>query len=119
MIHDERFDDAILFELIFSIKASLFSKRGKLVSVTLDQPLDKLPAELEEFKPLLKQEGRQLDICLAPDETAMALLEKMSGIGLKALDIETRKSNLEDVFLGLTGKRPNGIALKGGLASAL
>ncbi len=84
---------------------------GKLVSVTLENPLDKIPAELDEFKPLLKNGGRQLDICMGPEETAMALLERMSGIGLKALDIETRKSNLEDVFLGLTGKRPKGNAV--------
>ncbi|NIQ96093.1 MAG: ABC transporter ATP-binding protein [Desulfuromonadales bacterium] len=81
---------------------------GKLVSISLEHPLEKIPAELEGFNPLLKADGRQLDICLAPEETAMALLERMSGIGLKALDVETRKSNLEDVFLGLTGKSANG-----------
>jgi ABC-2 type transport system ATP-binding protein len=80
---------------------------GKLVSITLENPLNEIPPELDEFKPLMKSDGHQLDVCLAPEETAMALLEKMGSIGLKALDIETRKSNLEDVFLGLTGKNSN------------
>ena len=76
---------------------------GKLVSIQLEETLDAPPQELDGYKPQLKESGYQINFCLAGEQTTIELLEKMNALGLTVKDVETRQSNLEDVFLGLTG----------------
>ena len=57
----------------------------------------------ESFNPQIKESGYQINFCLAGEQTTIELLEKMNALGLTVRDVETRQSNLEDVFLGLTG----------------
>lgn len=81
---------------------------GRLVSIQLDQSLSQPPKELDAYNPQLKEHGYQINFCLAGEQTTIELLEKMNGLGLTVKDVETRQSNLEDVFLSLTGTGKNG-----------
>jgi len=78
---------------------------GKLVSVQLEQSLPESPPELAAYNPRLKERGYQINFCLAGEQTTIELLNKMNALGLTVRDVETRQTNLEDVFLGLTGKK--------------
>jgi len=71
----------------------------------LDSPLQELPLALTEFRPKLKEDGRQLLLNLPAGESAGVLLNRVCELGLKIRDIETDQSGLEEVFLQLTGMK--------------
>ena len=71
----------------------------------LDRPLEKVPAELADYRPVLKNAGTELLLCLPAGVSAGDLLGKICGLGLEIRDIETDQSGLEEVFLQLTGMR--------------
>jgi len=89
--------------------ASLLRKLGgRQVEASLEQPLAKVPSELATFRPVLDAGGRMLRFALDEEESAVALLDRLRGLGLDVRDIETRPPNLEDVFLRLTGRNGHG-----------
>lgn len=69
----------------------------------LEVPLKEIPAGLESYRPKLKEDGRQLQLCIPSEERAGVLLAKICELGLNIRDIETDQSGLEEVFLQLTG----------------
>ena len=69
----------------------------------LDHPLVELPLTLTEYRPKLKDDGRQLVLNLPAGVSAGELLNRVCELGLKIRDIETDQSGLEEVFLQLTG----------------
>ncbi|NIQ96505.1 MAG: hypothetical protein GWN87_21665, partial [Desulfuromonadales bacterium] len=83
---------------------------NRLVSVDLEERLDAAPAELAAFNPHLKKSGSEISFSLNEQQTPVDLLERIRGLGLNPLDMETRPPNLEDVFLRLTGKKGGGNA---------
>jgi ABC-2 type transport system ATP-binding protein len=81
---------------------------GRQVEVNLAQPLTAVPTELAHFRPVLADDGNLLRCALDETDTAIALLARLTGLGLKVRDLETRPPNLEDVFLRLTGSHHHG-----------
>jgi len=71
----------------------------------LEAPLAEIPAALTAYRPKLKEDGRQLLLCLPAGESAGALLQDICGLGLQIKDFETDQSGLEEVFLQLTGMK--------------
>ena len=78
---------------------------NRQVRLWLEAPLAELPAGFEVYRPKLKEDGRELLLCLPAGESAGNLLQKICGIGLQIRDIETDQSGLEEVFLQLTGMK--------------
>lgn len=78
---------------------------GRQVTAQLDQQLSQVPGELDQFRPVLAEEGRTLRFALCEGETSIDLLDRMRGLGLAVIEMETRPPNLEDVFLRLTGRK--------------
>jgi ABC-2 type transport system ATP-binding protein len=90
-----------------STKSLLSRLGGRQVTTEFDRPIEKIPAELDSFRPVLMDEGRSLRFALAEGETTIDLLDQIRALGLVATEIETRPPNLEDVFLRLTGSKNN------------
>jgi ABC-2 type transport system ATP-binding protein len=51
-----------------------------------------------------KDQGQQLTIALSDGEHALSILNYLQGEGIQALHFATAKTNLEDIFLTLTGR---------------
>jgi ABC-2 type transport system ATP-binding protein len=71
----------------------------------LEQPLAEQPAELKNYSPQLKEDGRLLLLNLPAGESAGHLLNQICSLGLNISDIETDQSGLEEVFIQLTGMK--------------
>jgi len=70
----------------------------------LVDPLSEIPAGLENCQPQLKADGRMLLLNLPADANVGSILAQLcSHQRLKIRDIETDQSNLEEVFIQLTG----------------
>ena len=70
----------------------------------LVDPLSEIPAGLENCQPQLKADGRMLLLNLPADANVGSILTQLcSHQRLKIRDIETDQSNLEEVFIQLTG----------------
>jgi ABC-2 type transport system ATP-binding protein len=76
------------------------------LDVTLAEPLDTVPAGLGGVT--LENDGRTLRyVFQAEDDQAgiPALLRKLEAAGVAFTDLETHKSSLEDIFVGLVHER--------------
>ena len=86
-------------------KSALMKQLGKKqLTIELDQPMPALLPELAGCKLLLKDEGRTLVREFAGDEAqtgVAALLKRIGELGIGFRDVNTRKSSLEDIFVGL------------------
>ncbi len=71
--------------------------------IWLAQPLENVPAGLEECRPELKDDGRLLLLNLPKGGEVGQVLSQLCALKLPIRDIETDQSNLEDVFIQLTG----------------
>jgi ABC-2 type transport system ATP-binding protein len=78
---------------------------NRQVRLWLEQPLQEMPVGLEDYRPKLKEGGRELLLCLPAGESAGSLLKTICGLGLAIRDIETDQSGLEEVFIQLTGMK--------------
>lgn len=94
--------DLIALEQTHELVRKLSNRQLRL---WLDQPLTSVPGELANYRPVLKDAGSELLLCLPPDVSAGELLKKICSLGLEIRDIETDQSGLEEVFLQLTGMR--------------
>jgi ABC-2 type transport system ATP-binding protein len=75
----------------------------KELYVTVEAPPATLPAALAELGFALAPDGR-LHVVYAKSRTKLArLLAAVQAAGLHVVDLETRESDLEDIFLALTG----------------
>ncbi|MGB0684002.1 MAG: ABC transporter ATP-binding protein [Magnetovibrionaceae bacterium] len=78
---------------------------GKVLTVTADAPLSEVPAALARFEPKLDEDGR-LVFCFATSRlTAGEILAACTSDGIAIQDVSTSESDLEDIFLQLTGSR--------------
>ncbi len=71
--------------------------------IWLSQSLTHVPAGLEECHPELKDGGRMLLLNLPKGGEVGRVLTQLCALKLPIRDIETDQSNLEDVFIRLTG----------------
>ncbi|HEY9567617.1 MAG TPA: ABC transporter ATP-binding protein [Thalassobaculum sp.] len=77
----------------------------KELLVTVDERLAVMPTALAELGFSLTADGR-LHVVFAKSRTRLPLLlSAVQAAGLQVVDIETRESDLEDIFLALTGSR--------------
>ncbi len=69
----------------------------------LTEPLEDVPAGLENCKPQLKADGRMLLLNLPAEINVGSVLAQLCSQQLQIRDIETDQSSLEEVFIQLTG----------------
>ena len=82
-------------------KAALMKKLGKRqMRITLSDPLTAVPVALADWDVKL-EEGQLIYSFNAEDEHIPELLAKLSALGIAYRDLETSKSSLEDIFVGL------------------
>ena len=91
-------------------KATLIRKLGKKrLTLHLQEPLASLPAALAEWPLQLKADGHEIEYPFEADEQAQrvpALLRRLDELGLAYLDLNTRQSSLEEIFISLVSERP-------------
>ncbi|MBR9840995.1 MAG: ABC transporter ATP-binding protein [Rhodobacteraceae bacterium] len=95
--------------LLVEEKASLMKRLGrKELRVELDEPVAAIPATLADRRLRLEEDGRVLvyDYDTAAGRTGLAhLMSELSAAGLRVRDVDTRKSTLEDIFVGLVHRQ--------------
>jgi ABC-2 type transport system ATP-binding protein len=91
--------------LLVEDKAELMKKLGKReMDLTLVEPLAEVPAELAEWQLTLADEGHKLRYVFdaqAEHTGIPSLLRKLAELGIAFKDLDTSKSSLEDIFVGL------------------
>ncbi|MEO7744416.1 MAG: ABC transporter ATP-binding protein [Usitatibacter sp.] len=95
--------------IVVEEKARLMKKLGKKqLTLHLTQPLAALPAGLEDWRLVMKNDGADLEYNFdADDERSIpALLKRLDELGVGFRDLQTRQSSLEDIFVSLTSTRP-------------
>ena len=95
--------------LLVEDKTALMAKLGKRqMDLTLVTPLDAVPHGLDEWDLSLADEGHKLRYAFdakAEDTGIPALLKRLGEQGIAFRDIETSKSSLEDIFVGLVEEK--------------
>jgi ABC-2 type transport system ATP-binding protein len=90
-------------------KTKLMKKLGKKqLTLNLLEPLAVVPPELRDWHLALNAGGTELEYTFdAADERAgiPALLQRMSDLGIRFKDLNTRQSSLEDIFVSLVSDR--------------
>ena len=89
-------------------KAALMRKLDKRqLTLTLAEPMAAVPLELADWQPELSDGGHRLVYSFdANDERSgiPSLLRRLSDLGIGFKDLDTSKSSLEDIFVGLVGE---------------
>ncbi|WP_027716076.1 ABC transporter ATP-binding protein [Desulfuromonas sp. TF] len=90
-------------------KEELLTRLGRRhTTVHLAEPLDRVPDELAPFSAKLEGGGRTLFLAPTQQQRDGELLTILCRLGLKVTELSTEQAGLEEVFLELTGLRPNG-----------
>jgi len=94
--------------LLVEEKATLMRKLGKRrLALTLTEPLAALPQGLADWSLSLEEEGHRLvySFDAEEDDTGMpSLLRRLEELGIAFKDLDTSRSSLEDIFVGLVEK---------------
>jgi ABC-2 type transport system ATP-binding protein len=89
-------------------KSELMKKLGKRqLTLSLQEPMQEIPPELGEWSLSLIDEGRQIlySFDANAERTGIpSLLARMRDLGIGFKDLDTSKSSLEDIFVGLLGE---------------
>ncbi|WHU01918.1 MULTISPECIES: ABC transporter ATP-binding protein [unclassified Sphingomonas] len=95
--------------LLVEDKAELMKKLGKReLDLSLVEPMATIPAGLEEWHLSLEDEGTRLRYTFdaQAERTGIpSLLRKLGEMGVAFKDLDTSKSSLEDIFVGLVEQR--------------
>jgi ABC-2 type transport system ATP-binding protein len=95
--------------LLVEAKDELMKKLGKReMDIALNDPMDAVPDELAEWHLSLENEGRTLRYVFdaQAERTGIpSLLRKLAELGIGFKDLETSKSSLEDIFVGLVERK--------------
>ena len=90
-------------------KAQLMKKLGrKELILDLNEPLERIPAELEKFSLARNNAGTQLVYSFDPsleDNGISKLLTALSRSGCTYKDVHTKQSTLEEIFIRLVNER--------------
>ena len=91
-------------------KVALMHKLGKkLLTLHLKSPLAAVPAGLADWPLVLRNNGNDLEYTFSTDEQSErvpALLRRIDDLGLAYMDLNTRQSSLEEIFISLVSERP-------------
>jgi ABC-2 type transport system ATP-binding protein len=91
--------------LLVEDKAALMRKLGKRrLTLALQEPMTALPRDLEDWSLTLEAEGCRLvySFDAEADDTGMpSLLRRLDELGIGFKDLDTSRSSLEDIFVGL------------------
>ena len=91
--------------LLVEDKARLMRKLGKRrLTVVLHAPLETLPPALADWPLTLEDEGHKLVYSFDAEAEANgipALLRRLDELGIDYRDLDTARSSLEDIFVGL------------------
>ncbi len=94
--------------IVVDDKKALMKKLGKRqLTLTLQEPLAAVPAELSEWKLALNAEGHELQFTYdaAVEQAGVApLLRRLEQLGIGWRDLNTRESSLEEIFVSLVGR---------------
>ncbi len=94
--------------IVVEDKARLMKQLGKRqLTVTLQEPLAAIPAELAEWPLALNANGHELQLTFdaSLEQTGMpALLRRLEQLGISYRDLNTRESSLEEIFVSLVGR---------------
>ncbi len=95
--------------LLVEGKAALMKKLGKReMDIALVEPLAAIPPDLAEWHLSLEDEGERLRYTFdaQAERTGIpSLLRKLGELGIAFKDLDTSKSSLEDIFVGLVERR--------------
>ena len=95
--------------IVVEDKARLMKKLGKKqLTLTLQEPLADIPAELGEWRLVLKNDGSELEYTFdgnAERTGIPILLRQLSDLGIGFKDLNTRQSSLEEIFVSLVSDR--------------
>jgi ABC-2 type transport system ATP-binding protein len=95
--------------LLVDDKDALMRKLGKReMDITLNDPLDTIPAALTEWELTLSDDGKRLRYIFDATEERTgipSLLRQLGELGIGFKDLETSKSSLEDIFVDLVGEK--------------
>lgn len=95
--------------LLVERKTELMKKLGKReMDIALVEPLASVPAELDEWHLSLEDEGNRLRYTFdaQAERTGIpSLLRKLSELNIQFKDLDTSKSSLEDIFVGLVEQK--------------
>ncbi len=94
--------------IVVEEKTALMKKLGKRqLTLTLQEPLSAIPAELADWKLALEANGHELQFTFdaALEQSGIApLLRRLEQLGITYRDLNTRESSLEEIFVGLVGR---------------
>jgi ABC-2 type transport system ATP-binding protein len=94
--------------IVVEEKKALMKKLGKRqLTLTLQDPLAAVPAELGDWKLALRANGHELQYTFdaAEEQTGVApLLRRLEQLGINYRDLNTRESSLEEIFVSLVGR---------------
>ena len=90
-------------------KVDLMKKLGKKqLSLILQSPLDIIPEKLAQFELSLHEDGNKLvyEFDSQQDQNEIpGLLKLLAELGIEFKDLQTSQSSLEDIFVGLVGRK--------------
>jgi len=90
-------------------KTTLMKQLGtKELTLTLQEPMTSIPAELSDWPLTLSTDGRELNLSFdSHDERTgiPSLLKRMSELSINFTDLNTQQSSLEDIFVNLVNER--------------
>ncbi len=90
-------------------KTKLMKKLGKKqLTLNLLKPLASIPPELSGWRLVLNAAGTELEYTFDADQERAgipALLQRISDLGIRFKDLNTRQSSLEDIFVSLVSDR--------------
>jgi ABC-2 type transport system ATP-binding protein len=93
--------------LVVEDKVALLRRHGaRTLRLVLDRPLDGVPAPLAAFGARPAAGAEALEIELPPGATAGPVLAAAAAAGVGVIDVETRRTTLEDVFVRLVSRVP-------------
>jgi ABC-2 type transport system ATP-binding protein len=91
--------------LLVEEKAALMRKFGKRrLALTLQEPMARVPDELADWPLTLEEGGRRMvyGFDAEDNDTGMPhLLRRLNELGIEFKDLDTSRSSLEDIFVGL------------------
>ncbi len=94
--------------IVVDEKQALMHRLGKRqLTLTLQEPLAAVPAELAEWKLALNADGHELQFTFdaALEQTGVGpLLRRLEQLGIGWRDLNTRESSLEEIFVSLVGR---------------
>ena len=102
--------EALLLTILVEEKKALMKKLGKRqMLISLQEMMAAIPPELDEWHLELEDEGNTLRYIFdaQAERTGIpSLLRKLGDLHIGFKDLETSKSSLEDIFVGLVAPGP-------------